>query len=53
MHLGNFAGQAGATTQRTETTPRQREILRALEIAEPPVVLELSTPRPRRAKRPA
>lgn len=53
MHLGTFAGPAGAITQRTETTPRQREILRELEIAEPPIVLELSTPRPRRAKRSA
>jgi hypothetical protein len=53
MHVGTFAGPAGSITQRTETTPRQREILRDLEIAEPPVVLELSTPRPRRAKRSA
>jgi hypothetical protein len=50
MHVGTFAGPAGSITQRTETTPRQREILRDLEIAEPPVVLELSTPRPHRAK---
>ncbi len=50
MHLGTFAGPAGAITQRTETTPRQREILRDLDIAEPPIVFELSTPRPRRAK---
>ena len=28
MHLGTFAGPAGTVTQRTETTPRQREILR-------------------------
>ncbi len=53
MHLGTFAGPAGSVTQRTETTPRQREILRDLEIAEPPVVFGLSTPRPRRAKRSA
>lgn len=53
MHLGTFAGPAGNITQRTETTPRQREILRDLEIAEPPVVFGLSTPRPRRAKRSA
>lgn len=53
MHLGAFAGPAGAITQRTETTSRQREILRDLGITEPPVVFELSTPRPRRAKRTA
>ena len=53
MHLGTFAGKAGSITQRTETTPRQREILRDLEIAEPPIVLELQTPRPRRVKRSA
>ena len=45
MHLGTFAGPAGSITQRTETTPRQREILRDLEIAEPPIVFEtLHTP---------
>lgn len=35
MHLGTFAGSAGRVTQRTETTPRQRELLRDLDIAEP------------------
>jgi len=39
MHLGAFSGPAGRITQRTETTARQREILRALEIKEPPLVL--------------
>jgi hypothetical protein len=55
MHVGEFQGAAGRVVQRTETTPRQREILRALEIKEPPTVLELdagSRPR-RRAKQPA
>jgi hypothetical protein len=52
-HVGTFAGPVGSITQRTETTPRQREIFRDLGIAEPPVVLELFTPRPRRAKRSA
>ncbi len=53
MHLGTFAGPAGALTQRTETTPRQREILAALEIAEPPIVFELSPPHLRKAKKTA
>lgn len=53
MHLGTFAGPAGTITQRTETTPRQREILAALGIAEPPIVFELATPRPRRTKKTA
>jgi hypothetical protein len=53
MHLGTFAGPAGRVTQRTETTPRQREILRDLDIAEPPIVLELQTPRSRRSKKTA
>jgi transposase len=48
MHLGEFAGPAGRITQRTETTPRQRELLRALEIKEPPLVLDLQATRPRR-----
>ena len=50
MHLGTFAGPAGSITQRTETTPRQREILRDLDIKEPPVVLALETPRSRGQK---
>jgi len=36
MHLGQFEGSAGRVLQRTETTPAQREILRALAIEEPP-----------------
>lgn len=39
MALGEFAGPAGRVQQRTETTPRQREILQALQIKEPPLVL--------------
>ncbi len=52
MHLGDFAGPAGRLTQRTETTPAQREILRALEIKEPPLVLDVEArpAQPRRAK---
>jgi len=53
MHLGTFAGPAGEIIQRTETTPRQREILAALAIPEPPIVFHLSTPRPRRSKKTA
>jgi len=45
MHLGEFAGPAGRVVQRTESTPRQREILEALEIAEPMLVLEVSSSR--------
>jgi Transposase DDE domain len=50
MHLGEFAGPAGRLTQRTETTPRQRELLRALEIREPPLVFDLQAARPRRRR---
>jgi Transposase DDE domain len=53
MHLGEFAGPAGHLTQRTETTPRQRELLRALEIKEPPLVFDLQAARPRHRRAPA
>jgi hypothetical protein len=53
IHLGEFAGPAGRITQRTETTPRQRELLRALEIPEPPLVLDLQAIQPRRRRAPA
>jgi hypothetical protein len=53
MHLGEFTGPAGRITQRTETTPRQRELLRALQIREPPLVLDLQAARPRRRRAPA
>jgi transposase len=53
MHLGEFTGPAGHVTQRTETTPRQRELLRALQIKEPPLVLDLQAARPRRRPAPA
>ena len=42
MHLGEFTGAAGHLQQRTETTPTQREILHALKIKEPPVILHHS-----------
>jgi IS4 transposase len=35
MHLGLFAGPAGQVLQRTETTPGQASILKALEVTEP------------------
>lgn len=35
MHLGEFAGPAGRVLQRTETTPAQAAILKALDVAEP------------------
>jgi hypothetical protein len=44
MHLGEFAGAAGHLQQRTETTPTQREILHALKIKEPPVIVHHAGP---------
>ena len=41
MHLGSFAGPAGVSRQRTELTPGQKAILRALELPEPPRFLHL------------
>jgi transposase len=41
MHLGEFAGSAGRVLQRTETTPPQLEILRALQLDEPPRFLAI------------
>jgi transposase len=41
IHLGEFHGSAGRVLQRTETTPRQREILKALDIREPPRFLAI------------
>jgi transposase len=53
MHLGEFAGPAGRITQRSETTPRQRELLRALRIKDPPLVYDLQAAGPRRHRAPA
>ncbi len=50
MQLGEFAGPAGRLTQRTETTPRQRELLRTLEVSEPPLVFDLQAARPPRRR---
>ena len=41
LHLGEFHGSAGRVLQRTETTPRQREILNALDIHQPPRFLAI------------
>jgi hypothetical protein len=42
MHLGEFAGPAGRFRQRTETTPDQHAIFKALQLTEPRVVVELA-----------
>jgi DDE family transposase len=41
IHIGTFAGPAGTFRQRTEITKRQRDILKALDIAAPPRVYQL------------
>jgi transposase len=42
MHLGTFAGPAGRVLQRTETTPSQATIFRALGVTEPKKFLDIS-----------
>jgi hypothetical protein len=42
MHLGQFAGPAGRVLQRTETTPGQAAILKALDVAEPKRFLDIT-----------
>jgi transposase len=42
IHLGYFQGSAGRVHQTTEITRRQREILNALDIPEPPRFLAIS-----------
>jgi hypothetical protein len=42
MHLGLFAGPAGHVLQRTQTTPGQAAILKALDVAEPKRFLALA-----------
>jgi hypothetical protein len=44
MHLGTFTCPAGRSRQRTELTAGQREILRALNVAQPPLFLDLEAP---------
>jgi Transposase DDE domain len=46
LHLGTFTGPAGTSRQRTDLTPRQREILTTLEIAPPPRFLTLGAGEP-------
>ena len=41
MHLGKVEGSAGHVLQRTETTPAQRTILKALDVPEPPRFLAI------------
>jgi hypothetical protein len=53
MHLGTFTGPAGTSQQRTELTARQRDILGALGVAQPPLFLQLQAPEPARVRRPA
>jgi len=36
MHLGEFSETAGQVRQRTETTPAQEQIFKALAVKEPP-----------------
>lgn len=36
MYVGEFAGPDGRVLQRTETTPEQGQIFKALKISEPP-----------------
>ncbi len=42
IHLGSFTGPAGTSRQRTELTARQRDILRALNVPEPPLFIALA-----------
>ena len=51
VHLGTFTGPAGTSRQRTELTARQRDILRALNVGEPPLFLTLAAPAPHTTKR--
>jgi len=42
LHVGEFMGNAGRAHQRTELTADQRDILRALQVPEPPRFLQLT-----------
>jgi hypothetical protein len=46
MHLGTFTGPAGSSRQRTELTAAHKDILRALNVAQPPLFLDLHAPAP-------
>jgi hypothetical protein len=41
IHLGTFRGTAGLTRRRTELTVRQRQIMAALQVPEPPLFTQL------------
>lgn len=45
LHLGRFSGTAGEVLQRTEVTPRQAALLKALSLPEPPRIVGI-TPGP-------
>jgi hypothetical protein len=51
MQLGTFTGPAGTSQQRTELTARQRDILHALNVAQPPPFLHLDALEPAAARR--
>src|SRR5450755_2286801 len=51
LHLGTFTGSTGTSQQRTELTARQRDILRALNVAQPPLFLHLDAAEPAVAQR--
>jgi len=42
MHLGEFSGSAGQVWQRTEATPAQEQIFKALAVKEPPHLFSIS-----------
>ncbi len=42
LHLGRFSGPTGEVAQRTEITPRQAAIFKALGVTEPPRFFELA-----------
>ncbi len=44
LHLGTFTGPSGVCRKRTDLLPRHREILRALQIPEPPLFVQLTLP---------
>jgi hypothetical protein len=42
LHVGVFTGNAGHAQQRTELSPSQRDILRALDVGDPPRFLHIT-----------
>ncbi|WP_028991317.1 IS1634 family transposase [Thermacetogenium phaeum] len=42
MQLGEFSGTAGQVRQRTETTPAQKQIFKALAVKEPPLLFSIN-----------